>query len=224
MEFAVDVANFFCVEFHRDRIVWIAQSSPISGFIFKRIHWYSFIRSTLALVIFIWNYASNNFQSQMLTFFIKNQTNRSCFLTSSLIGTIAMTLQIPLAMLFDVVFKSKIFPSLFYFGTIPMCASLLFVGFLIENEDSDPLWRFIKVAHRKFILCRQPSVVRWVHTKDKLWKYTINLYLLLIINEIFCFVILEYQIWMSNVNPWSIITTTDSEKAENWPHTQLQML
>lgn len=74
-----------------------------------------------------------------------------------------MTLQIPLAMLFDVVFKSKSFSSLFYFGTIPMCGSLLFVGFLMQNEDSDPLWRFIKIAYRKFVLCRRPNVVRYVN-------------------------------------------------------------
>lgn len=81
-------------------------------------------------------------------------------MTSSLIGTIAMTLQIPLAMLFDVIFKSKTFSSLFYFGTIPMCGSLLFVGFLMKNEDSDPLWRLIKIAYRKLCLCKRPNIVR----------------------------------------------------------------
>ncbi|XP_031616367.1 solute carrier family 35 member F5 [Contarinia nasturtii] len=84
----------------------------------------------------------------------------SCFLTSSLIGTIAMTLQIPLAMLFDVIFKSKTFSSLFYCGTIPMCGSLLFVGFLMRNEDSDPLWQLFKIAYRKLFLCRRPNIVR----------------------------------------------------------------
>lgn len=71
-----------------------------------------------------------------------------------------MTLQIPLAMLFDILFKSRTFSSLFYVGTIPMCGSLLFVGFLMKNEDSDPLWRLIKIVHRKIYLCRRPNVVR----------------------------------------------------------------
>lgn len=72
-----------------------------------------------------------------------------------------MTLQIPLAMLFDVVFKSKTFSSLFYVGTIPMCGSLLFVGFLMKNEDSDPLWQLIKITYRKLCLCKRPNIVRY---------------------------------------------------------------
>lgn len=54
MEPAVDVANFFRVEFHTDRIIRIAESSAIFDFILKWIHWYSFIRSTVALVIVLY--------------------------------------------------------------------------------------------------------------------------------------------------------------------------
>lgn len=99
--------------------------------------------------------------SLFLVFLLLSHQNRSCFLTSSLIGTIAMTLQIPLAMLFDVIFKSKTYSSLFYLGTIPMCCSLFFVSFLMKNDDSDPMWRLIKIAYRKFCLCRRPNIVRY---------------------------------------------------------------
>lgn len=52
MESAIDVANFFRVKFHTNRTIRIAKSSSIFGIVSKWIHWYSFIRSTLALVIF----------------------------------------------------------------------------------------------------------------------------------------------------------------------------
>lgn len=90
----------------------------------------------------------------------KKKLSRSCFLTSSLIGTIGITLQIPLSMLFDVAFKNKTFSTIFYFGTIPICASLVFVGILIKNEDSDPLLRIIKIIYRKACNCKRPNVVR----------------------------------------------------------------
>lgn len=83
-----------------------------------------------------------------------------CLLTSSLIGTLALTLQIPIAMLFDYFFRGKWYPPLFYLGSIPMVLSLVFVAFLTKNDDSDPLLRFLKTIFRRFIMCRKTHVVR----------------------------------------------------------------
>lgn len=85
---------------------------------------------------------------------------RACFLTSSLTATIAITLQIPMAIIADVIFKDKTFPLLFYIGSIPMCMALITVAVLVKNEDSDPLLRFFKIIYRKACHCRRVSVVR----------------------------------------------------------------
>ncbi|KAJ6644463.1 Solute carrier family 35 member F5 [Pseudolycoriella hygida] len=84
----------------------------------------------------------------------------ACFLTSSLTATIALTLQIPLTILVDVIVEQKTFPLLFYAGTILMCSSLIIVTFLVKNEDSDPLLRFFKIIYRKACHCRRVNVVR----------------------------------------------------------------
>lgn len=83
-----------------------------------------------------------------------------CFLTSSLIGTLALSLQIPLSMLFDLILHDKKYPPLFYFGAIPMFLSLVFVAFLVKYDDSDPLLRFFKIMYRKLWICRKGHVVR----------------------------------------------------------------
>lgn len=83
-----------------------------------------------------------------------------CLLTSSLIGTLALTLQIPIAMLFDLIFRGKSYPPLFYFGSIPMILALVFVAFLTKNDDSDPLMRLLKAIFRRFVFCKKTHVVR----------------------------------------------------------------
>lgn len=88
---------------------------------------------------------------------------RGCFLTSSLIGTLAMTLQIPLAMLLDMIFRKKIYPLMFYLGSLPMFLSLIFVSMLMKYDDCDPVMKFIKLAYRKLRICRQTSIVRFVY-------------------------------------------------------------
>ncbi|XP_059612837.1 solute carrier family 35 member F5 [Phlebotomus argentipes] len=83
-----------------------------------------------------------------------------CFLTSSLIGTLAMTFQIPLAMLFDVVLRGKAYPLLFYLGSIPMIFSMAFVAVLLKYEDSDPVLRVLKAMYRRLCFMRQTNIVR----------------------------------------------------------------
>ncbi|KAH8350142.1 hypothetical protein KR067_002760 [Drosophila pandora] len=83
-----------------------------------------------------------------------------CFLTSSLIGTLAMSLQIPLAIMFDVLLKNKPYSPMFYMGSIPIFVALLLVSLLMRNDDSDPLMKLLKIVYRKVCGCHKPSIVR----------------------------------------------------------------
>lgn len=86
--------------------------------------------------------------------------HRGCFLTSSLIGTIAMSLQIPLSILFDVFLKRKPYSPLFYIGSLPIFFALILVALLMRNDDTDPLMRLFKVIYRKCCSCKKPNIVR----------------------------------------------------------------
>lgn len=71
-----------------------------------------------------------------------------------------MTLQIPLAMIFDVLLRDKVYPLMFYLGSLPMIISLIFVSFLMKYDDSDPVIKFFKYIYRRFWTCRRVSTVR----------------------------------------------------------------
>lgn len=53
VEFAFDVANFFCTEPDTNRNIWDSKSSPISSIVFEWIDWNRFVRGIVALVIYI---------------------------------------------------------------------------------------------------------------------------------------------------------------------------
>lgn len=72
-----------------------------------------------------------------------------CFLTSSLIGTLAITLQIPLSMLMDVLIRGKTYPAMFYLGCVPVAISIVFVAMLLKYEDTDPVLMLFKLFYRK---------------------------------------------------------------------------
>lgn len=86
-----------------------------------------------------------------------------CFLTSSLIGTLTITLQIPLAMLMDVLIRGKTYPLMFYLGSIPVAVSVLFVAVLLKYEDSDPVLVLFKLGYRKLFQMRWRQQVLRVH-------------------------------------------------------------
>ncbi|XP_067001270.1 solute carrier family 35 member F5 [Anabrus simplex] len=67
-----------------------------------------------------------------------------CFLTSSLIATIAISLTIPMSMLADVVFKRVHYPSIFYIGTVPMFLAFFAVTLLAHYENWDPVLEGIR--------------------------------------------------------------------------------
>ncbi|KAK9746257.1 EamA-like transporter family [Popillia japonica] len=70
-----------------------------------------------------------------------------CFLTSSLIATVAISLTIPMTMLADVILKKISYPYLFYAGTIPMIVAFLGVTVLSHYENWDPVFMLIRSAY-----------------------------------------------------------------------------
>jgi len=80
---------------------------------------------------------------------------RGCFLTSSLIATLAVSLTIPLSMLADVMFKRVTYSFHFYLGAIPILVSFFWVALLTHYENWDPVMEFFKKCCRKLRLRRR---------------------------------------------------------------------
>lgn len=81
-----------------------------------------------------------------------------CFLTSSLVATLALSLTIPLTMIADVFIKDVDYSLLFYLGSIPIFIAFFVVTFLTHWENWDP----VLVGLRKLIhcICRHRIVQR----------------------------------------------------------------
>lgn len=60
-------------------------------------------------------------------------------MTSSLVGTVAVSFTIPLAVFFDVFFKNIEYPRLFFLGTIPMFFSFVIIILVSQYENWDPI-------------------------------------------------------------------------------------
>lgn len=79
--------------------------------------------------------------------------SRGCFLTSSLIATVAMSLTIPMSMVADVLLKKVSYPCLFYAGTIPVVVAFIAVTVLSHYENWDPVldgfrWCYVTACRR----------------------------------------------------------------------------
>ncbi|KAG5885949.1 hypothetical protein JTB14_018403 [Gonioctena quinquepunctata] len=81
-----------------------------------------------------------------------------CFLTSSLMATVAMSLTIPMTMLADVLLKEVPYPILFYMGTVPMLIAFLAVTILSHYENWDPVFNILRCAYLS--ICRRN---RFIH-------------------------------------------------------------
>lgn len=88
-----------------------------------------------------------------------NPSFRGCFLTSSLMATIAMSLTIPMTMLADVLLKKVSYPVLFYTGTIPMLIAFLAVTILSHYENWDPVFNVLRCAYLS--ICRRTRFIRY---------------------------------------------------------------
>nr|XP_045593305.1 solute carrier family 35 member F5-like isoform X1 [Procambarus clarkii] len=73
-----------------------------------------------------------------------------CFLTSSLMATLSLSLTIPLTMFVDIWLKGIKYSLLIYIGSIPMMVSFIAVTLLTHYENWDPLMDGMKCLHRKF--------------------------------------------------------------------------
>ncbi|XP_071103669.1 solute carrier family 35 member F5-like [Haliotis cracherodii] len=72
-----------------------------------------------------------------------------CFLTSSLIATLALSLTIPLTMMADVIMKGVQYSWMFYLGSVPVFVAFFAVSFLTHYENWDP----VLIAVKKLIHC-----------------------------------------------------------------------
>ncbi|ODN05339.1 Solute carrier family 35 member F5 [Orchesella cincta] len=77
-------------------------------------------------------------------FFSSIQINLGCFLTSSLIATLAISLTIPMSMVADVIFKKVSYSWLFYIGSVPVFFSFFAVTMFTHYENWDPVGSFWK--------------------------------------------------------------------------------
>ncbi|RZC40166.1 solute carrier family 35, member F5 [Asbolus verrucosus] len=82
-----------------------------------------------------------------------------CFLTSSLMATVSMSLTIPMTMLADVLLKKVAYPSLFYTGTIPMVVAFLAITLLSHYDNWDPVFDVLRCAYLS--VCRRTRFVRF---------------------------------------------------------------
>ena len=73
-----------------------------------------------------------------------------CFLTSSLMATLALGFVIPMTMIWDIVMNHIKFSALFIVGTIPIILSFIVVSVLTYYGDGDPLKEFIL----KYVCCK----------------------------------------------------------------------
>ncbi|XP_022246997.1 solute carrier family 35 member F5-like [Limulus polyphemus] len=82
-----------------------------------------------------------------------------CFLTSSLIATLSISLTIPLTVLFDMVLKKVKYPNLFFFGMMPMFLSFFAVTLLAHYDNWDPVTEYL---HKlvSWICCRKKPNIR----------------------------------------------------------------
>ncbi|GFT94442.1 solute carrier family 35 member F5 [Nephila pilipes] len=67
-----------------------------------------------------------------------------CFLTSSLIATLSVSLTIPLTIFFDIFLKKVDYPLQFFLGTLPMFISFFAVALLTHYENWDPVMLWVK--------------------------------------------------------------------------------
>ncbi|KAL2717874.1 solute carrier family 35 member F5-like [Vespula squamosa] len=81
-----------------------------------------------------------------------------CFLTSSLIATLAISLTMPMSMLADILLEKIKYPCMFYLGTIPMLLAFLTVPILYHYDNWDPVMDLIKRLY--LWICRKNRSTR----------------------------------------------------------------
>ncbi|CAG9766441.1 unnamed protein product [Ceutorhynchus assimilis] len=72
-----------------------------------------------------------------------------CFLTSSLMATVSISMTIPMTMIADVIVKHQRYPPAFYFGTLIMVLAFLMVTVYSHFENWDPVLSVLRYAYVK---------------------------------------------------------------------------
>ncbi|XP_015126740.1 solute carrier family 35 member F5 [Diachasma alloeum] len=67
-----------------------------------------------------------------------------CFLTSSLLATLAVSLSMPMSMIADVLLKKVEYSCIFYLGMVPMVLAFITVSLLSHYDNWDPVMDLIK--------------------------------------------------------------------------------
>ncbi|XP_034041986.1 solute carrier family 35 member F5-like [Thalassophryne amazonica] len=84
-----------------------------------------------------------------------------CFLTSSLIGTLALSLTIPLSILADICMQKVRFSWLFFAGAVPVFLSFFIATLLCHYNNWDPV--MVGVRRLYAFICRKHRIQRFVN-------------------------------------------------------------
>uniref|UniRef100_A0A3Q1JAG3 Solute carrier family 35 member F5 n=1 Tax=Anabas testudineus TaxID=64144 RepID=A0A3Q1JAG3_ANATE len=89
-----------------------------------------------------------------------------CFLTSSLIGTLALSLTIPLSILADICMQKVRFSWLFFVGAVPVFLSFFIATLLCHYNNWDPVLLGLRRVYA--FICRKHRIQRYtlIHTLD----------------------------------------------------------
>ncbi|XP_033628995.1 solute carrier family 35 member F5-like isoform X1 [Asterias rubens] len=87
-----------------------------------------------------------------------------CFLTSSLIATLALSLTLPISIFLDMYLSGVSFSLLFFVGAVPIFVSFFAVSILNQYNDWDPLW----VGIRRLYSLLKPYICCWCNRRRKL--------------------------------------------------------
>lgn len=90
-----------------------------------------------------------------------------CFYTSSLVATLAISLNIPLTILADIVWKGRKYGPIFFVGAVPMFLSFFVVAMLTHFQDWDPVMDGLKLLSSKCSRCASLSGTRNVDAEER---------------------------------------------------------
>jgi len=130
-------------------------------FLFHYTHWETFrLPNQTELLLMLVNGLIGTVLSELLWLW-------GCFLTSSLIGTLALSLTTPLTMIFDIFVKKVSYNWMFYAGVGPVFISFLAVTALSHYDNWDPALIGIKKLTKFITRSCQSARMREMNTDQR---------------------------------------------------------
>ncbi|KAF7993823.1 hypothetical protein HCN44_011092 [Aphidius gifuensis] len=83
-----------------------------------------------------------------------------CFLTTSLITTLAFSMTMPMSMIADVLLKKIKYSLVFYLGLIPMIIAFITISLLSHYDNWDPVFDVFKNIYKKIFQKNSTTVTR----------------------------------------------------------------